>query len=56
MFAELLSAPEDQGARVVVNNNASRVVYLEVDDAGILLDLDTPEELHRAGLSLPAKI
>ena len=56
MFAELLSAPEDQGARVVVNNNASRVVYAEVDDAGILLDLDTPEELHRAGLSLPAKI
>jgi molybdenum cofactor cytidylyltransferase len=56
MFAELLQAPEDQGARVVVNNNASRVVYADVDDAGILLDLDTPEELHRAGLSLLAKI
>jgi len=56
MFPELLSAPEDQGARVVVNNNASRVVYADVDDAGILLDLDTPEELRRAGLNLPAKI
>ena len=56
MFSQLLNAPEDQGARMVVNNNASRVVYAEVDDAGILLDLDTPEELHRAALSLPAKI
>jgi molybdenum cofactor cytidylyltransferase len=56
MFAELLRAPEDQGARVVVNNNASRVVYADVDDAGILLDLDTPEDLRLAGLRLPAKI
>ena len=56
MFAQLLNAPEDQGARVVVNKNASRVVYADVDDGGILLDLDTPEDLRRAGLNLPAKI
>jgi molybdenum cofactor cytidylyltransferase len=54
IFAELLDAPEDQGARVVVNANASRVVYTDVDDPGILLDLDTPEDLARAGLRLPA--
>ncbi|HLX37560.1 MAG TPA: nucleotidyltransferase family protein [Candidatus Binataceae bacterium] len=54
VFAELLEAPEDQGARVVVNADPSRIVYIDLDDAGILLDLDTPEELSRAGLRLPA--
>ena len=56
MFAELLDAPEDQGARVVVNADASRVVYIEVDDPGILLDLDTPDDLARAGFALPSRI
>jgi molybdenum cofactor cytidylyltransferase len=56
MFAELLDAPEDQGARVVVNADASRVVYTEVDDPGILLDLDTPEDLARAGFAPPSRI
>ncbi len=56
VFAELLDAPEDQGARVVVNANASRIVYVDVDDPGILLDLDTPEELNSAGLVYPGKI
>lgn len=55
MFPELLDAPEDQGARVVVNADASRVVYIDVDDPGILLDLDTPEELARAGFILPTE-
>jgi molybdenum cofactor cytidylyltransferase len=54
IFAELLDAPEDQGARVVVNADPSRIVYVDCDDAGILLDLDTPEDLLRAGLKLPA--
>ena len=53
IFSELLEAPEDRGARVVVNANASRIVYVDVDDPGILLDLDTPEELKRAGFQLP---
>lgn len=55
LFGELLDAPEDQGARVVVNADASRVVYVDIDDPGILLDLDTPEDLARAGLEHPAK-
>ena len=53
-FAELLDAPEDQGARVVVNADSGRVAYVDVDDPGILLDLDTPEDLARAGLRFPA--
>ncbi len=56
LFSELLDAPEDQGARVVVNADASRIVYTDVDDPGILLDLDTPEELARAGFALPTKV
>jgi CTP:molybdopterin cytidylyltransferase MocA len=40
----------------VVNADASRVVYVDVDDPGILLDLDTPDDLARAGLELPAKV
>jgi CTP:molybdopterin cytidylyltransferase MocA len=53
VFAELMAAPEDQGARVVVNADAARVRYVEVDDAGVVLDLDTPADLAQAGLPPP---
>ena len=49
LFDELLDAPEDRGARVVVNAEPSRVSYVDVDDPGVTLDLDTPEDLARAG-------
>ncbi|MEO6164823.1 MAG: nucleotidyltransferase family protein [Candidatus Binatia bacterium] len=43
LFGELLAAPMDQGAKAVVN--AHRVDTLEIDteDAGITVDIDTPE-------------
>jgi len=44
---------EDQGARVVVNADPSRVLYVEVDDPGVVLDLDTPADLASAGLAPP---
>lgn len=53
VFAELMAAPEDQGARVVVNADPERVMYIDVDDPGVVLDLDTPADLAKAGLSLP---
>ena len=53
IFAEILSAPEKQGARFVVNADASRVAYVDLDDPGINLDLDTPADLARAGLPPP---
>jgi molybdenum cofactor cytidylyltransferase len=53
IFNELMEAPEDQGARVVVNREPSRVGYVDVEDAGTVLDLDTPVDLARAGLQLP---
>jgi molybdenum cofactor cytidylyltransferase len=55
LFAELLAAPEEQGARYVVNADAVRVRYVDVDDPGINLDLDTPEDLARAGLPPPPR-
>jgi molybdenum cofactor cytidylyltransferase len=53
IFAELFAAPEDRGARVVVNADPDRVVYADVDDPGVVLDLDTPADLANAGLAPP---
>lgn len=53
LFGELIAAPEDQGARVVVNADPARVAYLDVDDPGVVLDLDTPADLANAGLAPP---
>ena len=53
IFAELQTAPEEEGARHVVNAEASRIAYIDLQDPGINLDLDTPSDLARAGLSLP---
>jgi CTP:molybdopterin cytidylyltransferase MocA len=53
IFAELQSAPEGEGARHVVNADASRIEYVDLDDPGINLDLDTPADLARAGLAPP---
>ncbi len=53
LMRELVDAPEEQGARSVVNRDSSRVVYVDVDDPGVNLDLDTPADLKRAGLPGP---
>ena len=55
LFHELLAAPEDQGARTVVNANPGRVAYFDVEDEGVLLDLDTPADVARAGLAAPQR-
>ena len=53
LFVELAAAPENQGARAVVLADPSRVAYVDVDDPGVLADLDTPEDLERAGQARP---
>lgn len=55
LFAELGAAPEEQGAKVVVNADPGRVTYFDVDDAGVIIDLDTPEDVAQIGLSTPVK-
>ncbi|HEY2663799.1 MAG TPA: NTP transferase domain-containing protein, partial [Candidatus Binataceae bacterium] len=56
LFDELLDAPEDHGARAVVNRVPSRVAYFEVEDSGVTLDLDTPADLKAAGVDLPREV
>ena len=43
LFGELLNAPLDQGAKAVVNAHRDDTVELDTEDAGITLDIDTPE-------------
>jgi molybdenum cofactor cytidylyltransferase len=53
LFAELMAVPENQGARAVVDADPSRVDYLDVNDPGIVLDLDSPADLEKAGFEPP---
>lgn len=50
IFDELQRAPLEAGARAVVKADADRVIYVDVNDPGVLLDLDTPADLARAGI------
>ncbi|MBM4268609.1 MAG: nucleotidyltransferase family protein [Deltaproteobacteria bacterium] len=45
LFEELLEAPVALGARTVVRRDPARVLELDVDDAGVLVDVDTPADL-----------
>lgn len=47
VWPELLSTADELGARAVVRAEPGRVRVLDVDDPGILLDVDTPEDLRR---------
>lgn len=46
LFSELITLDGDEGARRIVARYPAHAV--EVDDAGVLLDIDTPEDLARA--------
>ena len=43
-FDELMAAPLNAGARVVVHANPDDVVLISVEDSGILKDIDLPED------------
>lgn len=47
LYPELLDAPLDQGARVVVRAHAREVLELVVDEPGVLADVDTPEQYEQ---------
>jgi molybdenum cofactor cytidylyltransferase len=53
VFAELERAPLEVGARAVVEAEQDRVMYVDIDDSGVLLDLDTPADLAEAGFPGP---
>ena len=48
IFDELLAAPLDQGARVVVWNHAAEVLEVPTEEEGIVLNLNDPEVLRKA--------
>lgn len=43
LIEELLALPTDSQARVVIHRHLARACYVDVDDAGILRDVDDPE-------------
>ena len=43
LFHELLDAPQEQGAKAVVNAHRDETLEIETEDEGITLDIDTPE-------------
>jgi molybdenum cofactor cytidylyltransferase len=47
LYGELLTAPLDQGARVVVRGHADEVLEVPTEEAGVLADVDTPEQYEQ---------
>ncbi len=52
-FPELLALEGDVGARSVIAAHPEAVVEVEVEEPGILVDVDTPEALRELGGELP---
>lgn len=48
VFGELLAVAAGDGARVVVRRDPGRVARVPVDDPGVRINLDTPDDLRRA--------
>jgi molybdenum cofactor cytidylyltransferase len=46
-FKLILDLPLDQGANVIVRENQENIQIFPVNDAGILKDIDTPEDFKR---------
>jgi molybdenum cofactor cytidylyltransferase len=47
LFDEILALPPDQGLNTVVRRQQERVVEVFVENAGVLRDIDTPEQFAR---------
>ena len=47
LFQELLDASVDIGARQVVRSNPDKILEVEVDEPGVVRDIDTPEDYNR---------
>jgi len=47
LFGEIFDLSSEQGLHTVVRKKRDRVVEVNVEDAGILLDIDTPEQFAR---------
>ena len=50
LFPQLLALTGDAGARGVLQGLGDRLALVESPDDGVLFDVDTPQDLNRAGL------
>jgi molybdenum cofactor cytidylyltransferase len=48
LYADLLAAPADKGARSVVWAHAGEVLEVPTDEEGVVLNLNDPDMLKRA--------
>lgn len=46
-FESLLNLSLSEGARAVIHENASEIKFLNVEDEGILKDIDSPQDFQR---------
>ena len=44
LFAEMLAAPVDQGAKAVVHAHRDETLEIDTGDQGVTIDIDTPDE------------
>jgi molybdenum cofactor cytidylyltransferase len=51
LFAQVLALQGDRGARALVEGLGEALVRIPAPDAGILFDVDTPDDLRRTSLS-----
>jgi molybdenum cofactor cytidylyltransferase len=49
LYAELLAASAEVGARQVVWNHAAEVMEVETEEEGVILNLNDPETVRKAG-------
>ena len=47
VLQEILALPPSQGTNIVVRKNPARIVEVSVNAPGILVDIDTPEDLEK---------
>lgn len=53
-FADLLALEGDTGATALLKARGQAVAYLDTADSGVLLDIDTPDDLARAAAAWKA--
>jgi molybdenum cofactor cytidylyltransferase len=56
LFEEILAIPPGVGANAVRQAYRDHTLELEVDDPGVLIDIDTPEDYERHIIPLQAKV
>lgn len=45
-YHELIHLDQDYGARYIIKNNRDDLILIDVDDSGILKDIDKPDDLN----------